>query len=91
MIDKENVYKIVDKYLIEYVGNLVGPGDPIFDNKINAWIVPIFHRSKNATFPLAEIVLDSNGNIVYVPTVEQLEEIGNKKSPKFPQKVELNH
>ena len=88
MIDKEKVYEIADRYLIEYVGNLVGPGEPIFDNKINVWIVPIFHKSKVATFPMGEIVINSEGKIIYVPTSEQLEEIGNRK---FPTKVELKH
>jgi len=88
MIEKENAYEIADRYLMEYVGNLVGPGEPVFDSKIKVWIVPIFHKSKVATFPLAEIILDSGGDIVYAPTIEQLEEIGNRK---FPQGIELKH
>lgn len=88
MIDKEKGYEIADRYLIEYVGNLVGPGEPIFDSKINVWIVPIFHKSKVAIFPIGEMVIDSEGTIIYVPTPEQLEEIGNRK---FPAKIELKH
>lgn len=88
MIDKEKAYEIADKHLIEHVGNLVGPGEPVFDNKINVWVVPIFHRSKVAIFPLAEMILDSEGNVIYIPSIEQLEEIGDKK---FSQKIELKH
>ena len=88
MITKEKAYEVADRYLLEYVGNLVGPGEPMFDNKVNVWIVPIFHMSKAATFPLAEMVLDSEGNIVYIPTAEQLQEIGDKK---FPEKIGIKH
>jgi len=88
VITKEKAYEIADRYLLEYVGNLIGPGEPMFDRKVNVWVVPIFHMSKVATFPLAELVLDSEGNIVYMPTAEQLEEIGNKK---FPEKIGIKH
>ena len=88
MIKKEKAYEIADRYLLEYVGNLIGPGEPMFDGKVNVWVVPIFHMSKVATFPLAELVLDSEGNIVYMPTAEQLEEIGSKK---FPEKIGIKH
>lgn len=88
MITKERAYEIADRYLLEYVGNLVGPGEPMFDGKVNVWVVPIFHMSKVAKFPLAELVLDSEGNIIYIPTAEQLEEIGNKK---FPERIGLKH
>jgi len=88
MIDKEKAYEIADKYLIENVGNLVGPGRPFFDDKINVWIVPIFHKSKVATFPLSDMVINSEGKIIYTPTAEQLVEIGEKK---FSQKIELKH
>ncbi|HLC39549.1 MAG TPA: hypothetical protein VJJ76_01560 [archaeon] len=86
MIDREKAYEIADMYLIEYVGNLVGPGEPVFDSKLNVWIIPIFHMSKVAKFPLGKMVLDSEGKILYVPTEEELEEIGKRK---FPQKIEL--
>ena len=88
MIDKEKAHEIADTYLIEYIGNLVGPGEPVFDAKINVWVVPIFHMSKAVTFPLADMVLDSEGNILYIPTAEQLQEIGDKK---FPEKIGLKH
>jgi hypothetical protein len=86
MISKEEIYEIADKYLIFNVGNLVGPGEPVFDNKINVWVVPIFHISKVAKFPLGEMVLDSKGNILYVPTTEQLEEVGEKN---FQEKIKV--
>ena len=86
MIDKEKAYDIADMYLIEYVGNLVGPGEPVFDNKINLWVVPIFHISKVAKFPLGEMVINSEGKIIHVPTTEQLEEIGEKN---FQQKIKV--
>ena len=86
MINKEKAHEIADRYLIEYVGNLVSPGEPSFDSKIKVCIVPIFHKSKVTTFRLSEIIIDSEGSIVYVPTKDQLEEMDDKK---FLQKVEL--
>lgn len=86
MINKEKAYEIADRYLIEYVGNLISPGEPVFDNKINVWIIPIFHKSKVATFSIGEMIINSEGKITYVPTSEQLEETGNRK---FPTKIEL--
>lgn len=86
MIGKEKAYEIVDKYLMEYVGNLVASGEPVFDSKVDVWVVPIFHKSKVATFPLSEVILDAEGNFVYVPAADQLEEIWNRK---FSHKIKL--
>jgi len=79
MVDKEKVYEIADKYLIMNVGNLVGPGEPGFDNKIRKWIVPIFHMSKVAIFPMGEMIIDTKGNIVHVRIAEGSSETEKKK------------
>lgn len=71
MIGKEEAYKIVDKYLIENVGNLIAPGEPVFDRKVNVWVVSVFHKSKVATFPVAEIVLDADGKIIHAPPIDK--------------------
>jgi len=84
VIGKEKAYEIADRYLIEYIGNLVGPGEPIFDNKINVWIVPIFHMSKVATFRLGEMIIGTEGDIIYVPTAEEMDKAG---SQEFPEKI----
>lgn len=79
MIDKERAYKIADKYLIEYVGNLICPGEPIFDGKIDSWIIPVFHKSKVATFPVGNMIVDSKGSILHVPNFDESKEIIDKK------------
>lgn len=93
MITKEAALDKVEDYLLTYIGNLVGPGIPFFDNQRNLWIVPILHMSNVATFPLDEMHVDVNGNIVFAPTREKLVEIaekrfeGNEEIKKFLEKV----
>jgi len=84
MIDKEKAYEIADRYLIEYIGNLVGHWEPTFDSKINMWIIPIFHMSNMATFQLGEMIISTEGDIIYVPTAEEL---GKAGSQKFAEKI----
>jgi len=79
MITKEEVYEKADKYLIKNIGNLVGPGEPVFDAKVNVWIVPVFHMSKVAVFPVDEIVVDNDGNILYAPTSKNIDDIFERK------------
>lgn len=79
MITKEEAYEKSDRYLIENIGNLVGPGEPIFDNKIGVWIVPIFHMSKIAVFPVGEIIIDNEGNILYAPADKDIDNALEKK------------
>ena len=79
MITKEEAYEKSDRYLIDNVGNLVGPGEPIFDSKIGVWVVPIFHMSKIAVFPVGEIIIGGEGNILYTPTGKDIDNALEKK------------
>ncbi len=79
MMTKEEIYEKADRYLILNVGNLVSPGEPLFDKKVNVWIVPLFHRSKVATFPLGEMIMAEDGDILYAPNTQEMEDIGEKK------------
>ena len=77
-----NKNEILDKagdYLLTYIGNLVGPGIPIFNEERGIWVVPIFHTSDVATFPLDEIHIDVNGDVVYAPTRERLIQVAEKR------------
>jgi len=78
MITKEEIYDKASMYLIRNVGNLIGPGEPAFDGKVKVWRVPIFHMSKVAKFLMGEMLIGPNGEIVHVPTVEQLIKHGEK-------------
>lgn len=82
MINRKEVLDKVEDYLLTYIGNLVGPGTPYFDSKRNVWVIPIFHMSNVATFPLDEIHMDIDGNLVHVPTRERLIEIAEKRFEK---------
>jgi len=96
MITKEQALDKAEDYLLTYIGNLVGPGASFFDNEKNVWVVPIFHMSNIATFPLDEIHVDTHGNIVYAPTRERLIQIarkrfeGNEEIKKFVEAIEVN-
>lgn len=79
MITKEEAYKTADRHLIENIGNLVGPGEPVFDSKVGVWIVPIFHMSKVAVFPIGEMIVDNEGVIVYAPSEKDVDEIFERK------------
>ncbi|MBI2542633.1 MAG: hypothetical protein HYW24_00385 [Candidatus Aenigmarchaeota archaeon] len=92
MITKEEAYEQADRYLIENIGNLIGPGEPIFDSKVGIWIVPVFHMSKVAVFPIGEMVIDSDGNILYAPTGKDIEEMFERKlasNEKLKEKFQL--
>ena len=69
---KKEIQEIADIYLIENIGNLVGPGKPHFDSEKKVWIVPIFHMSSIAYYRMGEMHVDENGKIVYMPTNEEL-------------------
>ncbi|HLC39294.1 MAG TPA: hypothetical protein VJJ76_00235 [archaeon] len=72
MISEKEIIDIVDDYLLTYVGNLVVSGIPFFNSKERVWVVPIFHASSNETFPLDEMKLNENGEIIYAPAREKL-------------------
>lgn len=79
MINKNEALDKAGDYLLTYIGNLVGCGIPFFDNERTVWVVPVFHTSDVATFPLDEIHVDVDGNIMYAPTRERLIEIAEKR------------
>jgi hypothetical protein len=95
VITKKEALDKAEDYLLTYIGNLVGPGIPFFDSERNIWIIPVFHMSKIATFPLDEMQIDTNGNIVRAPTRERLIELagkrfeGNEEIKKFIEKGKL--
>jgi len=68
MITKEEIYKKADLHLLTALGQFIGAGEPVFDNMIEVWIVPVFHKSNIATFPIGEMLLDKEGNILDAPT-----------------------
>lgn len=82
MINEKEVANKVQDYLLTYVGNLVNVGIPFFDNKEKMWIVPIVNVSSKLTFPLDEIKLSENGEIISAPTRERLIELAKLKISK---------
>jgi len=79
MINNDEALDIAEDYILTYVGNLVGCGIPFFDNERTVWVVPILHMSDVATFPLDEMHIDADGDVVYCPTREKLIEIAEKR------------
>ena len=79
MTNEKEIVDKVDDYLLTYVGNLVSSGIPFFNNKEKVWIVPIIHGPMNSTFPLDEMKLSEEGEIIYAPTRERLVELAKKR------------
>ena len=78
VMEENEIKEIADIYLIENVGNLVGPGKPHFDTEKKLWIVPIFHMSSIAYYRMGEMHVDENGKIVYMPTNEEMSKQGKE-------------
>lgn len=75
MLTKDDVGKIADKYLMFNVGNLVGPGEPKFDEGKKIWTVPVFHSSKKFYFEMGEMTINTEGNVITVKLLEDSPEI----------------
>ena len=59
-------------YLIENFGNLVSVGEIYFNGKNNTWNVKIIVKTPKGIIPVGEVVFDSKGDIIEVPTKETL-------------------
>ena len=59
-------------YLIENFGNLASAGDIYFNGKNNTWNVKIIVKTPKGIIPVGEVVFDSKGDIIEVPTKETL-------------------
>lgn len=92
MITKEEIYKKADLYLLMNLGQFIGAGEPAFDNMIEVWIVPVFHKSNIATFPIGEMLLDKEGNVLDAPTDKDIDSVFERKlalNEKLKEKFQL--
>ncbi len=92
MITKEEVYKKADLHLLTSLGQFIGAGEPVFDRMIGVWVVPVFHKSNMATFPVGEVVLDKDGNVLDAPTDKDIDSVFERKferNEKLKEKFEL--
>jgi len=74
-------------YLVENYGNLTSTGRVYFNKKDNTWSVKIIVRSNKGIIPVGELVFDTNGNIIEVPTKETLLNILRIRLSKEKEKV----
>lgn len=77
---KDDIYKKADLYLLTNLGQFIGAGEPVFDNMIEVWIVPVFHKSNATTFPVGEMILDKEGKVLDAPTAEDIDGVFERKS-----------
>jgi len=66
------VFKKVQDYLTDYVGELTAPGTPVFDAEAHRWRVPVLCKTAKEILPIGEFVVDESGNFIAVPDKEQM-------------------
>jgi hypothetical protein len=66
------IVELAKEYLIENFGNLVSSGDIYFNRKNNTWHVKIVVKTPKGIIPVSEVIFDSKGNIIEVPTKDTL-------------------
>jgi len=82
--------KIIDTargYLIENFGNLTSIGGVYFDKKNDTWRVKIVVKTNRGIIPVGELVFDTNGDIVEVPSKETLLNILRNRLSEEKEKV----
>ena len=92
MITKEEIHKKADLHLLTNLGQFIGAGEPVFDRMIEVWIVTVFHKSNVATFPVGEMLLDKDGNVLDAPTDKDIDGVFERKfegNEKLKEKFEL--
>jgi hypothetical protein len=68
----EKILEAAKEYLIENFGNLVSAGDIYFNRKNNTWYVKIVVKTPKGIIPVSDVLFDSNGDIIEVPTKDTL-------------------
>jgi hypothetical protein len=66
------IFESAKEYLIENFGNLVSAGEVYFDKKNSMWNVKIVAKTPQGIIPVGELMFDSNGDLIEVPTKETL-------------------
>lgn len=72
MIEKTKARKKARSYLIENIGNMVGPGEPILNKKENTWEIPIIYQSYSKEIKIGKLILDKEGGVESVPSKNEL-------------------
>ncbi len=78
---------IVEKaaeYLTDHVGELTGPGAPVFDAATRGWRVPVLCKSAKGILPVGEILFDETGSLVAAPDREQMLRVLKMQMARLP-------
>jgi len=59
-------------YLIENVGNMVGPGEAYYDQEEEAWYVEIFYEDWTQSFKIGELQVGPQTQRVHAPPTREL-------------------
>jgi len=70
--DKANAIAAARDYLIENVGNMVGPGEAYFDIRDKAWVVSVVYQDPIRQVNLGELKVDGNSGVVSAPSRREL-------------------
>jgi hypothetical protein len=66
------ILEAAKEYLMENVGNLVSAGDIYFNRANNTWYVKIVVKTPKGIIPVSEVIFNSKGDMIDVPTKETL-------------------
>jgi hypothetical protein len=62
----------VRDFLLDNVGHMTHPGNPLFDAKARRRFVPICCRTERGNLVVGEVELDRDGHIIFAPSKEEL-------------------
>ena len=80
MTDKNEITEAAEIFLGMNYSNLLGVNEPVIDKKNGIWKAEIIYVSKIAKFNLGlEMIFDSKGRLIMVPSLEKVHGIIDKK------------
>lgn len=68
-VEAENLAR---DYLIEKVGNMVGPGEIYHDVKDETWVVPIIYQTPIQRIRIGDLKIDSESSRISAPSCSEL-------------------
>jgi len=78
------IFRKVQDYLTDYVGELTAPGTPVLDAATRHWRVPVLCKTAKGILPIGEFLLDEAGHFVAVPDKEQMVRVLEAQLARLP-------
>lgn len=78
------IYEKVKRYLADNIGHMTTPGTPRFDVDKSIWKVPVLCKTERGIIVVGEFHLDKDGNLLNIPTKEEMLKTVEIELTKFP-------